>query len=301
MSEPDELYTLRNLFWLGNFQLAINEANGMKRCPPHLVTEKSEFMYRSYLALGQYDVVLSEVSDTSAFSLRGVKVLAQVYSGVAEKEVGITKLQEWLNADASGTSIKSLQLMLSILHAQDGGATGANLSEAIKCLHAQSSMEQHAMLVQLYIRMDRFDFAQKQLLKMKAADEDCTLTMLAAGWCHLSAIPSPKAQEAGYIFEELADKYGASTMLLNAQAVAKLHQKQFSEAETILNEALAKAPNDPDTLANLIVTGQHLGREQDVTKRYLNLLKKVAPAHQLVTALGMFEGAFDRVSKSLQV
>ena len=33
MGEPDELYTLRNLFWMGNFQLAINEA-GCAMCPP---------------------------------------------------------------------------------------------------------------------------------------------------------------------------------------------------------------------------------------------------------------------------
>jgi len=255
-------------------------------------------MYRSYLALGQYDVVISEVTDSSAFSLRGVKALARVYSGAADKAEGIAQLQEWLNADSAGTSIKSLQLMLSVLHAQDGGS-GANLSEAVKAVHAQGNLEQQAMLVQLYLRMDRLDFAMKQVAKMKAADEDCTLTMLATGWCHLATLPVPRAQEAGYIFEELADKYGASALVLNAQAVAKLHQKQFAEAESLLNDALAKSPSDPDTLANLIVTGQHLGREAEVTKRYLNLLKKVAPAHQLVASLGVFEGAFDRVARTL--
>jgi len=270
----------------------------MKRCPPQCLTEKSEYMYRSYLALGQYDVVISEINDSSALSLRGVRALAQVSSGAMDKVEGIAQLQEWLNADSAGTSIKSLQLMLSILHAQDGGA-GANLSDAIKAVHTQANLEQQAMLVQLYLRMDRVDFATKQVAKMKAADEDCTLTMLATGWCHLSASPVPRAQEAGYIFEELADKYGASAILLNAQAVAKLHQKQFTEAESLLNDALAKSPNDPDTLANLIVVGQHLGREADVTKRYLNLLKKVAPAHQLVQSLSVFEGAFDRVARTL--
>lgn len=270
----------------------------MKRCPPQCLTEKSEYMYRSYLALGQFDVVISEINESSALSLRGVKVLAQVYSGVTDKAAGIVQIQEWLNEDSAGTSIKSLQLMASILHAQDGGA-GASLSDAIKAVHSQGNLEQQAMLVQLYLRMDRLDFAMKQVAKMKAADEDSTLTMLAAGWCHLASLPSPRAQEAGYIFEELADKYGSSALLLNAQAVAKLHQKQFTEAESLLNDALAKCPNDPDTLANLIVTGQHLGREADVTKRYLNLLKKVAPSHQLVASLGVFEGAFDRVARTL--
>lgn len=300
--EPDELYTLRNLFWLGNFQLAINEANGLKRCPPHMATEKLEYMYRSYIALGQNDLVISEIGENEAINLHGVKILAMVLNGSMDKDTGIAHLQTSLNASGmDARSIASVQLILSILHAQDGGATGANISDAIKCIHTAVNLEQMAMLVQLYIRMNRLDFALKQVAKMKAGDEDSTLTMMAVGWCHLSSQPAPRAQEAGYIFEELADKYGSSAMLLNAQAVAKLHQQQFSEAEILLNSAMEKSPNDPDTLANLIVTGQHLGQEEDVTRRYLNQLKKVAPSHQLVSALGLFEGAFDRVGQTLKI
>ena len=63
MGEPDELYTLRNLFWLGNYQLAINEANGIRgSLSVPLGNEKKEFLYRSYLALGQYDIVTSEIA-----------------------------------------------------------------------------------------------------------------------------------------------------------------------------------------------------------------------------------------------
>ena len=66
MGEPDELYTLRNLFWLGNYQLAINEANGIRgSLSVPLENEKKEFLYRSYLALGQYDIVTSEIAADS--------------------------------------------------------------------------------------------------------------------------------------------------------------------------------------------------------------------------------------------
>ena len=62
-AEPDELYTLRNFFWSGNFQQAINEANGLKKLQPHLVIEKDEFLYRSYLALGQHQLITSEIKN----------------------------------------------------------------------------------------------------------------------------------------------------------------------------------------------------------------------------------------------
>lgn len=309
--EPDELYTLRNLFWLGNYQLAINEAMNLKKCPSHLGNEKAEYMYRAYLALGQYDVVTSEIGSEAALNLLGVKLLAQVLSGAADRDAAILQMQEWLNSDSTGSSIASLQLLLSILYAHEGvssessssssSGSGANLSEAIKVIHVGATMEQMAMLVQLYIRLDRLDFAVKQVEKMRGIDEDCTLTVMALGWCHLSTIPASKAQEAGYMFEELADKYGSSSLLLNAQAVAKMQQGLFDEADGLLSEALQKAPNDAETLANLIVVGQHLGREGDVTKRYLKQLKKAAPMHQLLQSLRVFEGAFDRVGHGLQV
>lgn len=64
MSDPDELYTLRNLFWLGNFQNAINEAASLTRIPAKLLTEKDEYLYRSYLSLGQYHIITGEIKDS---------------------------------------------------------------------------------------------------------------------------------------------------------------------------------------------------------------------------------------------
>lgn len=61
MSEPDDLFTLRNHFWLGSYQLAIAEGSGLGRLPDSLRVERDEFIYRSYLALGQYSIVLGEV------------------------------------------------------------------------------------------------------------------------------------------------------------------------------------------------------------------------------------------------
>lgn len=61
MSEPDDLFTLRNHFWLGSYQLAIAEGSGLGRLSDSLRIERDEFIYRSYVALGQYSIVLDEV------------------------------------------------------------------------------------------------------------------------------------------------------------------------------------------------------------------------------------------------
>ena len=46
-----------------SFQAAINEANALTKISPALKTEKDEYIYRSYLGLGQYHVILSEINE----------------------------------------------------------------------------------------------------------------------------------------------------------------------------------------------------------------------------------------------
>ena len=62
MSEPDELYTLRAQYWLGHYQLALDEAKSIARkpMPSHLKVEREEFVLRSLLAMKQFDKVQSE-------------------------------------------------------------------------------------------------------------------------------------------------------------------------------------------------------------------------------------------------
>ena len=146
--------------------------------------------------------------------------------------------------------------------------------------------------------MDRLDLAQKELKTLKSKDEDCPLAYLATAWTNLYA-GGPKVQEAAYIYDELVDKYGGSSLLLNGLAVAKLHQGQYEEAETLLQEALTKSQADPDTLANLVCVSQHLGRAPEIVSRYLSQLRFMAPNHQLVASINTFESAFERVSAGL--
>jgi coatomer protein complex subunit epsilon len=57
MSEPDELYTLRAQYWLGHYQLALEEAKSVARRPmsPNLKAEREELLARIHIALRQYD------------------------------------------------------------------------------------------------------------------------------------------------------------------------------------------------------------------------------------------------------
>ena len=61
MAEPDELYTLRAQFWLGHYQMAMDEGKSIARRPmsPQLKAEREEFVARCAIAMKDYSKVIS--------------------------------------------------------------------------------------------------------------------------------------------------------------------------------------------------------------------------------------------------
>lgn len=261
----------------------------MSRVPAKLAVERDEYVYRSYLALGQYGIVLGEIKDTANtnVALRAVKLLATFISTPASRETAIFQMKEWL-ADAAVKNISSVRLIAATMY-----VIGDNVGEALKLLGV-TNQEHLALRIQLFLRIDRVDLAQKELKAMKAIDEDSTLSMLATAWVNL-ALGGVKDKEAVYIYEELIDKHGGSSMLLCGLAVSKMHLGQFEEAEARLQEALikvsfglypmyfcaqeainpAQSPSDPDALANLIAVSQHLARAPEVINRLIRCVLNI--------------------------
>ncbi|RIB06021.1 coatomer epsilon subunit-domain-containing protein, partial [Gigaspora rosea] len=82
-----------------------------------------------------------------------------------------------------------------------------------------------------------------------------------------------------YIYEEIAQSPSSNTVkVLNGQAVCNIHLGRYPEAENLLLrvEALNKSKSDPDTLVNLIVVSNLIGKPTEVVNRQL---KEVAPNH----------------------
>lgn len=56
MAERDILFAVKNSFYIGAYNNAINEASDMEGLSEAEQTERDVFVYRSYIALGSYDV-----------------------------------------------------------------------------------------------------------------------------------------------------------------------------------------------------------------------------------------------------
>lgn len=300
--EPDDLYTLRNFFWLGHYQLAINEANRLNRLPNALAIEKDEFVYRCYLALGQYNILQSEIKDSEStpIGLRCVKLLGQYVvanntsneASAAEREGLMSTLRE-MGANSAVASHRTYLLVAATMHLYEGGT-----KEALRYIDSSASIEHKVLCIQIFLRMNRLDLAHAKLKQLKTTDgaEEHTLTRLATCWVTITEGDKARMKEASYIYEELMDKYTASCVLLNGQAVAEMQQGNWAKAEELLNDSLSKTPSDPDSLANLVVVQQHLQRPVELVNRTLSQLALRAPNHPLVTTLNTFDGAFERLS-----
>ncbi|KAL3795559.1 hypothetical protein HJC23_009272 [Cyclotella cryptica] len=302
MAEPDELYTLRAQYWLGHYTLALDEGRQAARrpMPPHLKTEREEMMLRSQLALGHYDLVVAEGGGSGKPpALQALALHAKFLSDPSpdSRSAIIDSLKVLL---ASPESASNTTLQLTACHI----FLGANLiREALQCVHMGLTMEHLAMCIQIYIKIDRLDLANDALNLLKQADEDSVLAQLGSAQLAIAHGRS-RSDDAVHILSGLSEQYGPSVMLLNSLAVANMVSGKYEAAEGNLKEALgeeAGGAKDADTLVNLVVCAQHLGKKSAEIEQYLNMLKAGHRGHPFVEGLEQVEGAFERESHKYQL
>uniref|UniRef100_A0A673TJS3 Coatomer subunit epsilon n=1 Tax=Suricata suricatta TaxID=37032 RepID=A0A673TJS3_SURSU len=234
--EVDELFDVKNAFYIGSYQQCINEAQRVKPSSPERDVERDVFLYRAYLAQRKYGVVLDEIKPSSAPELQAVRMFAEYLANDSQRDSIVAELDREMSRSVDVTNTTFLLMAASIyFHDQNPDA-------ALRALHQGDSLECMAMTVQILLKLDRLDLARKELKKMQDQDEDATLTQLATAWVNL-------AVDSGH----------------------------------------------PETLINLIVLSQHLGKPPEVTNRYLSQLKDAHRSHPFIKEYQAKENDFDRL------
>jgi hypothetical protein len=158
----DELYTVKNAFWLGNYEVrgggdacapqsqgrprgaprcvllqeAIGEARAVRVKSDVLKQERDAYLYRSHIGLGHYSTVLSEVKEDAPPTLAAVRLLATYLGKPASREVVLLTLEDWL-ADAAMAGNATVALVAGIIYMHEG-----QLTAALKAVRANATMEQ---------------------------------------------------------------------------------------------------------------------------------------------------------------
>lgn len=228
-------------------------------------------------------LVLSEITSGAPPALRAVRILATYLKG-PERSSAVEQARAWAEDPAIATNATVLMISGLIL-AEEG-----HLEAALKACHSGLGLEMMALSVQICLRMNRPDAAEKVAKAMSVIDDDAPLSQLAAAWVALHQ-GGAKVQEAYYIFQELGDKYTWTVRLHNGLAACQMRMGRWEDAEAELLQAFEKNPKDADTLSNLSVVSMHLNK---TTTRYTTLLKGVAPEHSFMMRAQEAEAAFDR-------
>lgn len=235
--------------------------------------------------------MLSEISPEAPIALQAVKTLAQyLKSPESDRQQVVDQVTAWID-DASVASNATVLLIAGLIQALEG-----NLEMALRACHRGLSLEMMALAVQICLRMNRVDLAEKMVNAMSAVDEDAPLTQLATAWVGLQQ-GGDKLQEAFFIFQELGDKHTWTGRLHNGLAACQMQLGRWEEAEAELLQAFEKNAKDPDTLANLAVVSLHLNKP---ATRYFTLLKGIAPQHSLLVRTAEAQGAIEKAIASFQ-
>lgn len=287
MAGTDELWAIKNAFYVGVHQQAISEAMNNAPSTDAVRAERDFFMYRAYSEQGQTRMVLDELGNAAgkAAPLQAAQLLALYLSG--SREAAMAQLKERLSAPGAASEA-SLQLVSALLYAHE-----QEYKDALKLIHQSTELETIALCAHIYVAMNRLDYARKMVEAMQRQDDDATLTKLANAWVSM-AEGGDKYQEAAYEFQELGENYQLSLPLTNGMALANLHMGKYEEAERLLQEGLAKSASDVNTLANMVVTMQFLRKPPDVIARYVNQLRNVSPTHPWAAKYADLEASFDR-------
>ncbi|KAL1454206.1 hypothetical protein WDU94_010483 [Cyamophila willieti] len=258
-SDVDELFDVRNSYYLGNYQQCIKEGQRLKTTDPKVLLEKDFYVWRSYLAQKKYKVVLEEKLPEE---LSCIKIFAEYLSNPSKRESILSFL------DKENTSSDFHIICYASIYIEE-----ANYEAALRLLNFGSHLEIIALKIHTYLIMYRNDMALKELKIMQDKDEDNTLTQLSSAWVHI-ANNGDKLSEAYYTLQDLIDKHGTTPTLANAQAAVLLAQEKFEEAWDVLQD---NAGDSVDTLVNNMVAAGRLGKGHEVYNRILSQLQDVQP------------------------
>mmetsp|Transcript_2955 Transcript_2955/g.5194 ORF Transcript_2955/g.5194 Transcript_2955/m.5194 type:complete len:297 (-) Transcript_2955:656-1546(-) len=274
----DDLFELRNYFYMGNFSAAITEGQTIALESEANKIERDSILARISIENKEYDAVINAIDPSSAsIAMQAVRLLALFQKDPqGSADVARFTLKEWISDPVSGSNPLLLLIAANVLgHLEDW-------DDALRCAHRGETLEHRALLIQLLLKIDRVDVAAKELAAMKSIDEDNTLSQLASCWVGIAQGTKESVQEALYTYQELLERHGATELILNGIAVCHLSLKQYADAERVLQESIAKNPSNPDTLVNLISVAQHRNKPAELVQRYRSQLIAVSPHHDAV-------------------
>lgn len=131
-----ELYELKTMFMLGQYQAAINEGGKVKPRDEMARIERDVYVYRAFVEQGTYHVVLDELKgDNVPPPLQAVRALAAFLAGQTNESDATAQADAWLR-DPDFAQDDLVLLVLAVLYDR------LNLTQkAMQCVFSNKMLE----------------------------------------------------------------------------------------------------------------------------------------------------------------
>ncbi|KAF9297847.1 hypothetical protein BGZ88_008833 [Linnemannia elongata] len=309
--DENTLFAIRNLFYSGNYTQVISETTSSRiRASANQPTthQLDLFLFRSLIATKNYTRVAQEITESHGLGLQALKAQAVYLDAVqsadaAGRDAALAHLRDLLlvhSPDDRQPEITALEVKVVVGQVL---ATEGLVEEALTVLLPHNNhLESVAVVVQIYLQMNRLDLARKEVEACKSWAEDAMLAQLMEAWVGLRTGGGDKYQNAYYIYEEIATSSTSPTVKsLIGEAVCNIQMGHYPEAEGILQEALSRDPSNTDAIVNQIVLSTLLSKPAEEITALVQQLQSVAPNHSYLQDLDLKSSLFDRAAQRFAV
>ncbi|KZT38075.1 hypothetical protein SISSUDRAFT_986717 [Sistotremastrum suecicum HHB10207 ss-3] len=259
--DSGDLYHVKQQFVLG----AYKSLAGAPLPSPSSEDYSSILQYhaRALISLGEADKALSilPVEDAS-LSLKAVRALAGYTKG-DENETHLEQLRDLCVEveDAEESEQQIVKVLAATAFVQEG-----EIEEALETLGAgtpHENLEATALIVQIYLSINRVDLAKKEFERAKHWAEDDLLLQQIEATLGLVSGRDSYSNPQSFFAEQMLNPSLSSSHLLTSRGVTYLLRGELIEANSDFEEALKVDANAETLAAAVVAAGLTKGKQSE--------------------------------------
>ncbi|KAJ6619468.1 coatomer complex protein [Mycena sp. CBHHK59/15] len=302
--DSSELYHVKQQFFLGAYKTLISiplPDPSSSDFVPTLV-----YQARAHIALNDPASVATIVpSDSENVALKAVSALARHVSAVdaAKQEAALEELRD-LAVEIEGDEVDGTERDKNSVRVLAGTAfaRAGEVEEALETLFTETQdLEAVAVIVQIYLSINRSDRAKKEFDRAKQWAEDDLLLQLIESSIGLVAAKDGYSNSNSFYTEQLGNPSLSSPHILTARGVTRILRNEIPEAKSDLEESLEQQKGDAETLAAYVVAAGIESNKKGEAEELWTRLTTEHPSHPLVLDVAQKAELFDELAAKFTV
>ncbi|KAF9482554.1 coatomer complex protein [Pholiota conissans] len=299
--DSTELYHTKQQFTLGAYKALTQQSLPDEASSDYIPSVL--YKARSYIALGEPKSALEIVPEgTENVALKAVSSLARFVgaSDSVESEAALEELRD-LSVEIEGDDAEGSERDKDLVRVLAGTAfaRAGEVEEALETLGSETEdLEGVALIVQIYLSINRPDLAKKQFDRSKRWAEDDLLLQLVESTIGLVTGKDNYSNTSSFYTEQLGNPSLTSPHLLTARGVTRILRGEIQEAKSDLEESLQQQKGDEEAEAAYVVSAGLGAVKKAEAEELWSKFAGQHPSHPLVQDVNEKAELFEQYSSA---